>query len=174
MNETNYIKRLSDEEKDELLIYIGIEEFFPSLSKLFPEAVDIKETRRTFNIYIDGNYKSGKKVMTWNVEREFTEFGINKKTGIFEMGQRNLVRVCMNDFDIFEIGVANKKSEVKVKYAKKLYEFMYAKFGEDYKKDCLHYLKNSRKRQIEFLNEKFDKKESVMQEMKPIEDTETL
>ena len=164
INELKYIKQLTEEERDELLKCIGFDDLLPPLTKFFSETAKVKKTLDCFGYTKEVGYNSGKKIETWNVEKEFTPVVVEDQKLTFK--ERTYVKLCMNDFDILDFGVGKLPKEAKLSVMKNLFRYMYDRFGEEYKNDCLEYLNNSKKRKVNRLNEKYQKETKIVKGMK--------
>ena len=165
MSEIKYLKQLAEKEKEKLLTLIGFDSDLGTLERIYvgsSEIGELKEFESTFN---DGGYKTTKSVDVLHFEKPFTPLDLDDETREIFTGNRTYLSATLNDYYIFSIGTGTNAYEPGKSVFKKLHQFMYEKFGEEYLKDCKEYLEESKQRRKSYLDEKFSSLNSQVDEL---------
>lgn len=156
MSNISYIKNLTKAEREELLNAVDFEE--PMLIGTVLRYPCYREFGKikTHEHFYEGNEAWLLTREVWQVQRAFNKVDICNMEVV--VGDRTYISITMNDFDIFDhrVGQTNDWHKPQMDKIKKLYEFMYKKFGEQYKKDFVKYFNNYSKKELTNLKNKLD------------------
>ena len=165
MSEIKYLKQLSNLEKEKLLTLIGFDKELGVLEKTYSSLSQIGELKEFESTFNDGGYNTTKSVDILHFEKPFTPLDLDGETRKLFTGNRTYLSATLNDYYIFSMGVGTNTDEPVKSIFKKLHQFMYEKFGEEYLKDCKVYLEKSKQRRKSYLDEKFSSLNSQVDEL---------
>lgn len=151
MNETKYLKALTDEEMDDLLEKLDFEEQMPPISRFYPELVNRGRDKKFWEQF--RIITSNEPIEMFTLERPFSKVYVNRDTRELEIGARTYLTIRMTDFEILEMGIGDFRYEANQHKIAALYNFMINKFGKNWVKDAKVY--NQKMRDIKMLEVKF-------------------